>query len=167
MVRAVSLDLYLLRLAMRTVEWFKASVVVSVLGAADRAQFDVALLDTFARASYLELDYRHEAANQRRFAEELIPRVAIAPTLVPTPWPRGPGPVALAPWPSWPCHPGPAPLALPPWPCPPGPGPLALDPWPWTPGPGPLALDPWTPGPGPGPLALDPWTPGPGPGAAR
>ena len=35
--------------------------------------FDVALLDSFARASYLELDYREEARNLLRFTEELVP----------------------------------------------------------------------------------------------
>ena len=58
MIRAVSLDLYLARRYMQAVEWFKTNVLTGVFGAADRTPFDVALLDTFARASYLELDYR-------------------------------------------------------------------------------------------------------------
>ena len=75
MIRAVSLDLFLLRRYMHFVEWFKINVLTGMLGAADRAPFDVHLLDTFARASYLELDYRREAQNLDRFASELIPRL--------------------------------------------------------------------------------------------
>jgi len=75
MIRAVSLDLYLLRRYCRFVEWFKVRVLTNLLGAAERTPFDVALLDTFARASYLELDYRHEAANLERFRTELLPRL--------------------------------------------------------------------------------------------
>ena len=73
MIRAVSLDLYLARRYMHAVEWFKTEVLTGVFGAADRTPFDVALLDTFARASYLELDYREEARNLLRFTEELVP----------------------------------------------------------------------------------------------
>ena len=73
MIRAVSLDLYLARRYMQAVEWFKTNVLTGVFGAADRTPFDVALLDTFARASYLELDYREEARNLLRFTEELMP----------------------------------------------------------------------------------------------
>ncbi|KAL1523881.1 hypothetical protein AB1Y20_018800 [Prymnesium parvum] len=73
MIRAVSLDLYLLRRYMAMVEWFKKNILTGVLGAADRKSFDVALLDSFAAATYLELDYVHEAANQQRFADELCP----------------------------------------------------------------------------------------------
>ena len=102
MIRAVSLDLYLARRYMQAapwpsarrrhaavrlltfqpcrpprssqaVEWFKTNILTGLLGAADRTPFDVELLDTFARASYLELDYREEARNQRRFADELAP----------------------------------------------------------------------------------------------
>ena len=68
MIRAVSLDLYLARRYMQAVEWFKTEVLTGVLGAAERTPFDVALLDSFARASYLELDYREEARNLQRFA---------------------------------------------------------------------------------------------------
>ncbi|EOD29507.1 hypothetical protein EMIHUDRAFT_113732 [Emiliania huxleyi CCMP1516] len=75
MIRAVSLDLYLLRRYCLFVEWFKVRVLTNLLGAAERTPFDVALLDTFARASYLELDYRHEAANLERFRTELLPRL--------------------------------------------------------------------------------------------
>jgi len=73
MIRAVSLDLYLLRRLMQASEWFKETVLIGVLGAAERTNFDVALLDSFARASYLELDYRQEARNLQRFADELVP----------------------------------------------------------------------------------------------
>ena len=75
MVRAVSLVLLLLRRFMASVEWFKESILTGVFGAAERASFDVDLLDTFARASYLELDYQHEAANMRRFTRDLMPRL--------------------------------------------------------------------------------------------
>lgn len=52
-----------------------AQILTDLVGAAERSAFDVALLDTFARASYLELDYEAEAANQRRFEAELVPRM--------------------------------------------------------------------------------------------
>jgi hypothetical protein len=52
-----------------------AQILTRLIGAAERSAFDVALLDTFARASYLELDYEAEAANQRRFEAELVPRM--------------------------------------------------------------------------------------------
>lgn len=48
MLRAVSLDLYLLRGYMQFVEAFKKKVLTGVFGAADRTSFDVKLLDTFA-----------------------------------------------------------------------------------------------------------------------
>ena len=81
MIACVSRDLYILRKYTKCVETFKALLMkTGVLGS--RKQFDVALLDTFARASYFELDYEHEASNQERFAEELrgldrvyVPRV--------------------------------------------------------------------------------------------
>lgn len=75
MIRAVSLDLYLLRRYCVGVEWCKENIVTGLFGAADRSAFDVKLLDTFARASYLELDYRNEAANLERFREALVPRM--------------------------------------------------------------------------------------------
>ena len=64
MLRAVSLDLYLLRGYCVAVESFKKNVLTGVFGAADRSSFDVRLLDTFAQASYRELDYVHEARGQ-------------------------------------------------------------------------------------------------------
>lgn len=66
MLRAVSLDLYLLRKYMLAVEFFKVNILTGVFGAADRSSFDVALLDTFANASYRELDYVNEGQNQDR-----------------------------------------------------------------------------------------------------
>ena len=42
--------------------------MTGVFGAAARSSFDVALLDTFASASYRELDYVHEGKNQDRMA---------------------------------------------------------------------------------------------------
>ena len=73
MIRAVSLDLHILRTLMQCVEWFKERVLTDVFGAAARSAYDVKLLDSFARASYLELDYQNEAANLERFASELVP----------------------------------------------------------------------------------------------
>ena len=60
---------------MRLVELFKENILTGVFGAADRSAFDVKLLDTFARASYLELDYEHELANAQRMTSELLPRL--------------------------------------------------------------------------------------------
>eukprot|EP01043_Picozoa_sp_COSAG02_P017018 COSAG02_NODE_762_length_17464_cov_12.006219_8_plen_493_part_00 len=71
MLKAVSLDLYLLRKYMVAVELFKEQILTGVFGAADRSAFDVRLLDTFANASYRELDYVHEGANQDRMAAAL------------------------------------------------------------------------------------------------
>ena len=51
------------------------TILTGIIGAADRKSFDVALLDAFARASYLELDYSNEAANLERFEKELVPRL--------------------------------------------------------------------------------------------
>lgn len=73
MVAAVSLDLHLLRRYMHTVEFVKSSLMWCGALAA-RKQFDIELLDTFASASFLELDYQHEAANQQRFIRELQQR---------------------------------------------------------------------------------------------
>lgn len=71
MLRAVSLDLYLLRNYMVGVEIFKEQILTGVFGAADRSAFDVRLLDTFASASYRELDYVHEGRNQDRMSAAL------------------------------------------------------------------------------------------------
>ena len=60
---------------MRLVELFKENILTGVFGAADRSAFDVKLLDTFARASYLELDYEHELANAERMTAQLLPRL--------------------------------------------------------------------------------------------
>ena len=60
---------------MRLVELFKENILTGVFGAADRSAFDVKLLDTFARASYLELDYEHELANAERMTTQLLPRL--------------------------------------------------------------------------------------------
>jgi len=70
----VSLDLFLLRRYMRFVEFAKQQL--TWLGVVNQPKpYDVALLDTFARASYLELDYLHEAENQERFRRELLPKM--------------------------------------------------------------------------------------------
>lgn len=74
MIRTVSLDLYLLRKYSETVEKMK-SMIYSIGLAAKRKSYDIQLLDTFANASYFELDYVHEGKNQERIAKELIPRI--------------------------------------------------------------------------------------------
>lgn len=59
MIEQVSLDLFLLRRYMCFVEYVKRNL--TWLGVVNQPRpYDVALLDTFARASYLELDYNHE-----------------------------------------------------------------------------------------------------------
>ena len=70
MVAAVSLDLLLLRRYMHVVESVKSALMYTGL-LAQRKQFDIELLDSFASASFFELDYEHEAANQQRFLHEL------------------------------------------------------------------------------------------------
>lgn len=70
MISCVSLDLYILRKYTQCVEQLKSMLMkTGILGL--RKQFDVDLLDTFAKASFYELDYEHEASNQERFAKEL------------------------------------------------------------------------------------------------
>lgn len=65
MIEAVSLDLHLLRMYMHGVEFAKRNL--TRLGLMNQPHpYDVALLDTFARASYLELDYLHEVGRPRR-----------------------------------------------------------------------------------------------------
>jgi predicted unusual protein kinase regulating ubiquinone biosynthesis (AarF/ABC1/UbiB family) len=73
MVSAVSLDLLLLRRYMHAVEAVKSALMFTGL-LAQRKQFDIELLDSFASASFFELDYEHEAANQQRFLRELKQR---------------------------------------------------------------------------------------------
>ncbi len=74
MIRKVSLDLYLLRKYARAVEYVKkAAMRVGFI--AERKAYDLDLLDAFATASYLELDYEHEAANQERISKLLIPKI--------------------------------------------------------------------------------------------
>jgi len=74
MIRAVSLDLFLLRIYTRFVEASKNLLMRQGI-LAKRDQYDVKLLDSFASASYLELDYNHEAANQQRFIEDFAERM--------------------------------------------------------------------------------------------
>ena len=72
MVRAVSLDLHLLRRYAQCVEAVKG--VATWAGVmAQRKQFDLQLVETFAAASYSELDYVNEGRNQERFSAELVP----------------------------------------------------------------------------------------------
>lgn len=70
MIECVSLDLYLLRQYMKSVEMLKQGLMDMGVMAA-RNQFDVNLLDTFATASYRELDYVNEGQNQDRMSAEL------------------------------------------------------------------------------------------------
>jgi len=80
MIAAVSLDLHLLRRYMRVVECVKGGLMAAgVLG--ERKQFDIELLDAFASASFLELDYRHEAANQVSLSEPPPPPTSPQPPL--------------------------------------------------------------------------------------
>lgn len=74
MLRAVSLDIYLLRKYMHAVEYTKRSL--TMLGLMNQpVAYDVQLLDTFAGASYKELDYREEARSQKLFRSELLARM--------------------------------------------------------------------------------------------
>jgi len=72
MIRTVSLDLFLMRKYSICVEFVK-EIMMKVRILSPRKQFDVELLDCFARGSYLELDYCNEGRNQERFAAELVP----------------------------------------------------------------------------------------------
>ena len=74
MLRAVSLDLYLLRKYAHFVEGFKSYLMEKGLFA-KRKSYDVELLDTFASASYLELDYVKEGTNQEFVQEHLVPKI--------------------------------------------------------------------------------------------
>uniref|UniRef100_A0A7S1BSA8 ABC1 atypical kinase-like domain-containing protein n=1 Tax=Corethron hystrix TaxID=216773 RepID=A0A7S1BSA8_9STRA len=67
MIGSVALDLYILRLL--------AGAVDSIYSwATNQSPYHVRLVDEFAAASYLELDYENEAANQRRFRADLSSR---------------------------------------------------------------------------------------------
>ena len=81
MLTAVSLDLYLMRKNMEQLEAFKAILMKYGL-IAQRKQFDVNLIDAFASASYLELDYCHEASNQQHFID-LIQKNSLSHVYVP------------------------------------------------------------------------------------
>jgi len=61
-------DIYIMRLIARTTQWIKTTLTY-------QRPFDVALLDTFARATMKELDYVNEASNQRKCKTELEPRL--------------------------------------------------------------------------------------------
>jgi len=74
MIRTVSLDLYLLRKYAAFVEAFKSGLMeFGILSR--RKQFDLDLVDCFARGSYSELDYCNEARNQELFLQDLVPRL--------------------------------------------------------------------------------------------
>jgi aarF domain-containing kinase len=85
MIRAVSLDLFLLRKYTKFVEASKGFLMRQGI-LAQRDQYDVKLLDSFAAASYLELDYNHEAANQQRFIEEFADRMKDTLYIPPVYW---------------------------------------------------------------------------------
>ncbi|GBG26384.1 Protein ACTIVITY OF BC1 COMPLEX KINASE 3, chloroplastic [Hondaea fermentalgiana] len=74
MIRSVSLDLYIIRLYSECLEASK-SLLMKLGILTPRKQFDVDLVDCFARGSYKELDYENEARNQEYFAKELVPRM--------------------------------------------------------------------------------------------
>jgi len=61
-------DIYIMRAIARSLQWLKTKLTY-------QRPFDVALLDTFARATLKELDYVNEASNQRKCKEELEPRL--------------------------------------------------------------------------------------------
>ena len=65
MRRSIMLDLFILRKIAGAVESVKKVLT-------NQRPFDVALLDAFATASLLELDYLHEASNQQKFIDELV-----------------------------------------------------------------------------------------------
>jgi hypothetical protein len=70
MIQAVSLDLYVMRNCMHYVELVKGFLMqVGIL--AQRKQFNINMFDSFASASYYEVDYEHEATNQEKFAKKL------------------------------------------------------------------------------------------------
>ena len=70
MISAVSLDLYVIRMCMHSLEGIKGLLMnLGIL--AERKQFNVAMFDAFARASYSEVDYEHEATNQEVFAQKM------------------------------------------------------------------------------------------------
>jgi aarF domain-containing kinase len=81
MLNAVSLDLFLLRKYMEHLEAFKA-ILMNYGLIAQRKQFDVNLIDAFASASYLELDYCHEATNQEAFLR-MIEKNSISRVYIP------------------------------------------------------------------------------------
>ena len=79
MIRAVSLDLFLLRHYMYAVEWFKVNVLTGLFGAADRSSFDVKLLDTFAvriRAGFEGCRWKH-TLQPPLTASHALPRLAL------------------------------------------------------------------------------------------
>lgn len=67
MLRRVSLDLFLLSKIARLADRFTGTFT-------EQAPYHVNLFDTFARGSYLELDYENEAANQLLFRKEFRKR---------------------------------------------------------------------------------------------
>jgi len=68
MIKFVLRDLYILRKYSQCVEWVKSKIT-------NQRPYDVQLLDTFAGASLMELDYINEAANQEEFRREFLHRM--------------------------------------------------------------------------------------------
>ncbi len=73
MLMSVSLDIYITRQYVRLIESFKALLLLLGVGA-PRKQFDLDLLDSYARGTYFELDYEHEATNQEFFRQQFHQR---------------------------------------------------------------------------------------------
>lgn len=68
MLASVLKDLYILRKIAQAIEGIKGVLT-------HQRPYDVALLDAFASASLMELDYVNEARNQQRFIQELEPKM--------------------------------------------------------------------------------------------
>lgn len=79
MQRSFSLDLFLLQSIGVLVDCFTTTFT-------NQPPFHRALYESFARGSYMELDYENEAENQRRFQQELAKRQS--PVLVPSVYPE-------------------------------------------------------------------------------
>eukprot|EP00094_Tigriopus_californicus_P003526 TCALIF_03392-PA protein Name:"Similar to sll0005 Uncharacterized protein sll0005 (Synechocystis sp. (strain PCC 6803 / Kazusa))" AED:0.01 eAED:0.01 QI:0/0/0/0.5/1/1/2/0/501 len=68
MLASVLKDLYIMRKLAQTIQGIKSVLT-------HQRPYDVALLDAFASASLMELDYVSEAGNQERFIRELEPKM--------------------------------------------------------------------------------------------
>jgi len=68
MQQAVLRDIHIIRRLSAAIQWFKTTF-------SKQRPYDVALVDTFGKATLQELDYIHEAANQTRCKDELEPKM--------------------------------------------------------------------------------------------